>query len=428
MNKELIAIFDYMEREKGIKRDIVVKAIEEAMEAAAYKSMPGAHDLVVTIEPKTGDLEITCKKEIVDTVEYPAEEISLEEAQELHPEAGVGDYIQVSVDPQENFGRIAASAARQMMTQKLRGAERDVIYEEFRHRICDIVSGTVKKYIRSKGVIVDLGKVEAVMPTEFYPRTERYHMGDRVQALLYEVRDTENGGAEVILSRSAPEFVRELFIQEVPELTDGIVTIERICRDGGYRTKMAVTSTDPRVDPVGACVGVRGTRVKNVIRELNNEKIDIFPYSADPIELLQNSLDPIEIKKFSISEEDKTIICIVNDEDYPLVIGRRGANLRLNETLTGYHLQVQKETEHHRQMQVASEERMDSLKDSESGELDALLTFDGVNPLIRDSMETAGFTTMRKILETSKDEICKEANISLEALEKLLEQLHNPES
>ena len=145
MNKELIAIFDYMEREKGIKRDIVVKAIEEAMEAAAYKSMPGAHDLVVTIEPKTGDLDITCKKEIVNEVEYPAEEISLEEAQELHPEASVGDYIQVSVDPQENFGRIAASAARQMMTQKLRGAERDVIYEEFRHRICDIVSGTVEK-------------------------------------------------------------------------------------------------------------------------------------------------------------------------------------------------------------------------------------------------------------------------------------------
>jgi transcription termination/antitermination protein NusA len=428
MNKELIAIFDYMEREKGIKRDVVVKAIEEAMEAAAYKSMPGAHDLTVTIEPRTGDLDITCKKEIVDSVNYPAEEISLEEAQELHPEASIGDYIQVSIDPQENFGRIAASAARQMMTQKLRGAERDVIYEEYRHRICDIVSGTVKRFIRSKGVIVDLGKIEAVMPTEFYPRTERYHTGDRVQALLYEVRDTENGGAEVILSRSAPEFVRELFISEVPELTDGIVSIERICRDGGYRTKMAVATTDPRVDPVGACVGVRGTRVKNVIRELNNEKIDIFPYSEDPIELLQNSLDPIEIKKFSISEEDKTIICIVDDEDYPLVIGKRGANLRLNETLTGYHLQIQKETEYNRQMQIASDERMDALKESEDGSLDEELSFEGVNPLLKDSLVSAGFTTLRKILSTSKEEICEKANISLEALEKLTEQLQNPEN
>lgn len=422
MNKELIAIFEYMEREKGIKRDVCVQAVQEAMEAAAYKSMPGAHDLTVVIDPKTGDLEISCKKEIVETVEYPTEEILIEEAQELNPEAGLGDYIQVIIDP-EDFGRIAASAARQMMSQKLRVAERDVIHEEFRHRICDIVSGTVKKYVGSKGVIVDLGKIEAVMPMEFYPRTEHYHAGDRVQALLYEVRDTENGGAEVVLSRSHPEFVRELMLAEVPELADGVVAIERICRDAGYRTKIAVSSSDPKVDPVGACVGVRGGRVKNIIRELNNEKIDLFPYAPDPIELLQNSLDPIEIKKISISDEDGQIICIVDDDDYALVIGKRGANLRLNEQLTGYHIQVQKMTEYHKQMEVASREEMADAEESDDASLDEELVFEGVNPLIVDSLKTAGFTTLRKILTTPRSEISAACHLSEEVLEKLIEQL-----
>lgn len=426
MNKELIAIFDYMEREKGIKRDVVVRAVEEAMEAAAYKSMPGAHDLSVTIEPRTGDLEISCKKEIVEEVQYPAEEILLEEAQELNPEATLGDYIQVMIDP-EDFGRIAAGAARQMMSQKLRHAERDVIHEEYRHRLCDIVSGTVKKYIHSKGVIVDLGKIEAVMPTEFYPRTEHYHTGDRVQALLYEVRDTENGGAEVVLSRSHPEFVRELMLQEVPELADGVIAIERICRDAGYRTKIAVSSTDPRVDPVGACVGVRGGRVKNIIRELNNEKIDIFPYATDPVTRLQNSLDPIEIKKISVSEEDKTIICIVDDDDYALVIGKRGANLRLNEELTGYHIQVQKMTEYNKQMEVMSREEMATAEESSDPALDKELLFNGVNPLIKDSLISSGFTTLRKILTTPRAEICEKVHLSEEALGKLIEQLKEKE-
>lgn len=422
MNKELIAIFEYMEREKGIKREVCVQAVQEAMEAAAYKSMPGAHDLTVVIDPKTGDLEISCKKEVVEIVEYETEEIPLEEARELNPEASIGDYIQVTIDP-EDFGRIAASAARQMMSQKLRHAERDVIHEEFRHRICDIVSGTVKKYVRSKGVIVDLGKIEAVMPMEFYPRTEHYHAGDRVQALLYEVRDTENGGAEVILSRSHPEFVRELMLNEVPELADGVVAIERICRDAGYRTKIAVSSSDPKVDPVGACVGVRGGRVKNIIRELNNEKIDLFPYAEDPIELLQNSLDPIEIKKVSISDAEGQIICIVDDDDYALVIGKRGANLRLNEQLTGYHIQVQKMTEYVKQMEVASREEMANAEESQDASLDEELVFEGINPLIVDSLKTAGFTTLRKILTTPRSEVSSTCHLSEEVVAKLIDQL-----
>ena len=240
-----------------------------------------------------------CEKEIVDEVEVPAQEISLEDARKIDPECEIGQFIDVVATPKD-FGRIAAQKARQIITQKLRGAERDVIYEEYRHRVNELISGTVKRFVRGSNIIVDLGKVEAIMPMKQYPKTEKYHIGEKVLALLLEVNDTENGGAEVVLSRSHPEFVRQLMIQEVPEINDGTVIIDKIVREAGYRTKLTVRSTDPKVDPVGACVGMRGIRVKNVVSELHNEKIDIIPFSQDPIELLQNALSPIEIRKINV--------------------------------------------------------------------------------------------------------------------------------
>jgi len=309
MNKDLVAIFEYLEREKGIKRETIVQAIEESLQAAARKSIKGVGPVNVSIDSKTGKIEVMAEKEVVETVTYPEEEITLEEAQELDPDAECGQFIQVEIPPGE-FGRIAAQTARQIISQKLRGAERDVIYEEYRHRIHELVSGTVKRVVKGATLIVDLGKVEAILPDRFYPKTERYFVGDRIQALLWEVRDTENGGAEVILTRSHPEMVEELFKLEVPELSDNTIGIKKIARDAGYRTKIAVYSNDPRVDPLGACVGVRGTRVKNIIRELNNEKIDIVIYTEDKAQLLQSLLHPIEPKKLSYDEE-KGIIYIV---------------------------------------------------------------------------------------------------------------------
>ncbi len=319
MNKDLVAIFEYLEREKGIKREIVINAIEESLRAAARKSVSGASNVTVTIHPKTGNIDVYSEKEIVNEVEVPAQEIMLEDAREIDPECQLGQFIDVVVTPKD-FGRIAAQKARQIITQKLRGAERDVIYEEYRHRANELISGTVKRFVRGANIIVDLGKVEALMPMKHYPKTEKYNIGEKVLALLLEVNDTENGGAEVILSRSHPEFVRQLLIQEVPEINDGIVIVDKIVRDAGYRTKLTVRSIDPKIDPVGACVGMRGVRVKNVVRELHNEKIDIIPFSQDPIELLQNALSPIEIRKINISEDDNSISIVVGDEDFAAVI------------------------------------------------------------------------------------------------------------
>lgn len=399
MNKDLVAIFEYLEREKGIKREVIIGAIEEALLVSARKSIKGLINVSVHIEPKTGKIDVTAQKEVVDNVTIPEEEILLEEARELHPNCEMGDWVDIEATPHD-FGRIAAQTARQIIAQKLRSAERDVIYEEYRHRINEIISGTVKRVVRGATLIVDLGKVEAILPDRFYPKTERYNIGEKVGALLYAVRDTESGGAEVILSRSHPEFVKQLFIQEVPELEEETIIIDRIAREAGYRTKLAVSSTDFKVDPVGACVGVRGTRVKNVIRELNNEKIDIMPFSEDKVQLLQNALSPVEIKKININEDESVISIVVADEDYPTVLGKRGMNARLIGHLIGIELDVQRMSEYQTAMNI--QRTQIALIDDPT--LDEKLELKGMSSLILASLIDAGYDTPRKVLQaTSAD-------------------------
>ena len=419
MNKDLVAIFEYLEKEKGIKRDIVIHAIEESLQAAARKSISGASNVTVQIDPKNGNINVFCEKEIVDEVEVPAQEILLEEAQEIDPECEIGQFIDVLATPKD-FGRIAAQKARQIITQKLRSAERDVIYEEYRHRVNEIVSGTVKRFVRGANLIVDLGKVEALMPMRQYPKTEKYKVGDRVMALLMEVNDTDAGGAEVILSRSSTEFVRQLMLQEVPEVVEGIVVIDKIEREAGYRTKLTVRGTDPKVDPVGACVGMRGNRVKNVVRELNNEKIDIIPFSDDPVELLQNALSPIEIRKISVSEDDGIISIVIEDDDYAAVIGKKGMNARLNSRLIGYDLEVQRMTDYTRTMAIQRTE----LAESDDPTLDDTLTaIEGVNKLVFEHLVAEGFNTPRALLLATPEQLSSAAGISLEMADHILEQV-----
>ena len=419
MNKDLIAIFEYLEREKGIKRETIINAIEESLQVAARKSLKGIALVSVTVDPKSGTIDVTAEKEVVDHIEYPEEEILFEEARELDPNCEMGDFIQVPVPPVD-LGRIAAQTARQVISQKLRSAERDVIYEEYRHRLHEIISGTVKRVIKGATLIVDLGKVEAILPERFYPKTEKYHVGDRIQALIWEVRDTENGGAEVVLSRSHPEMVEELFLQEVPELSDETIGIKKIVREAGYRTKIAVYSNDPKVDPLGACVGVRGTRVKNIIRELNNEKIDIVIYTADIVQLLYALLHPVEPKKLNFDRETNTIHLVVEDEDYPIVIGKRRMNARLNAELIGAELNVKKMSEY--QTELNFERKQIQLE--ESPELDVEInTIEGMNQFVIDSLKEAGFDTPRKILNKSSKELSKETGISVEMADELIEKL-----
>lgn len=417
MNKDLVAIFEYLEREKGILREIVISAIEESLQAAARKSISGSSNVSVTIHPKTGNIDVFSEKEIVDAVEVPSVEISLAEARKIDPECEIGQFIDVIVTPKD-FGRIAAQKARQIITKKLRGAERDVIYEEYRHRVNELISGTVKRFVRGANLIVDLGKVEAVMPMRHYPKTEKYQIGDKVLALLYEVSDTENGGAEVILSRSHPEFVKQLMVQEVPEINDGTVIVDKIVRDAGYRTKLTVRSTDSKVDPVGACVGMRGLRVKNVVRELHNEKIDIIPFANDAVELLQNALSPIEIRKINVNEEDQVISIVVEDEDFATVLGKRGMNARLNSQLIGYDLEIQRMSDYNKALAIQRAE----LASSDNPALDLPLTpIPGINPLVLEHLkEDAKINTLRDLLVKTPEDLAKIPGIGLDLAKKIL--------
>lgn len=418
MNKDLIAIFEYLEREKGISREVIIDAIEESLRAAARKSIQGAANVTVKIHPKTGKIEVYTEKEIVDEVEVPAQEISLDDARAIDTDCQIGQFIDVETTPKD-FGRIAAQKARQVIAQKLRSAERNVIYEEYRHRINELISGTVKRVVRGSTIIVDLGKVEAVMPMRNYPKTENYHVGDKVLALLLGVQDTEMGGAEVILSRSHPEFVRQLMIQEIPEISDGTVLIDKLVREPGYRTKLTVRSTDPKVDPVGACVGMRGVRVKNVVRELNNEKIDIIPFAQDPIELLQNALSPIEIRKVSTNEETKVITIVIDDDDFAAVIGKRGMNARLNGQLIGYELEVHRMTEYNRLMAVQMSEQLEAVSDPTLDK--PLKNIEGVSSLVIEHLAAEGYT-MRSLLTATPERLATIPGISLEMAHKVLEQ------
>jgi N utilization substance protein A len=422
MNKDLIAVFEYLEREKGIKRDIVIAAIEESLRAAALKSIHGASNVEVHIHPKTGAIEVFCDKTIVEKVRNNVQEVSLKEYSETNPDCQLGDVVKVAVTPRD-FGRIAAQKARQIISQKLRGAERDVIHDEYRHRVGQLISGTVKRVGGGATVIVDHGKVEGVLPKRNYPPTEKYHVGDRVLAVLQEVRDTDVGGAEVILSRSSPDFVKQLLIQEVPELVDGTVAIEKIVREAGFRTKIVVRSHDPKVDPVGACIGMRGVRIKNVIRELHNEKIDCLPYNADKIQLLQQALDPVQIRKIRTNDEETEMLVVVADDDFGSAIGKKGLNVRLiGQLLDVDNLQFQKLSEFYR---IDAFERS-AMADEEDPTLDEKLsTFEGgisnlaIDQLIADER----FDTPRKVLRASLEQLTEVPGISLDVADKIIEQI-----
>jgi len=341
MNAELIAMLDYLERERGIRRDVLVEAISSALLAASKRSFTaGTRDLRIEINPKSGNIRAMAKLIVVESVRNPHDEIALSKARPIKSDAQLGEELDVEVTPRD-FGRIAAQTARQAIMQRFRQLEKDMVYEEFKDRAGEIVSGTVRRFERSD-VIVDLGKFEAVMPSRERVATEEYSIGDRLRAYVVAV---ENGprGPEIILSRSHPNFVRRLFEIEVSEIADRTVELKGIAREAGYRTKVAVHSADNNVDPVGACVGMRGARVKNIVRELNNEKVDIIRWHADIEEFIKEALRPAMIKNLVKDEAKKSFQITVAKDDLSLAIGKRGQNARLTAKLTGWDIDIQQD-------------------------------------------------------------------------------------
>ncbi len=340
MNSEIVAGLDFFERDKGIKREVLLEAMNTALLTAARKAVGPARDLRVEFDEKSGSFKTVAKLIVVEKVVNKHDEISLTEALKIKANAQLEEEIDVPVTPKD-FGRIAAQTARQAMMQRIRQAEREMIYDEFKDRAGEIVTGTVRRFDRSD-VVVDLGKFEGIMPNRERVSTEEYAVGDRVRAYVVAV---ENGmrGPEIILSRSHPNFVRRLFETEVAEIADGTVEIKGIAREAGHRTKIAVWSANEKVDPVGACVGMRGARVKNIVRELNNEKVDIIRWSQDIKELVMEALKPAKIKSLTLEPERKNVSIKVEDDQLSLAIGKRGQNARLTSRLCGWDISIEKD-------------------------------------------------------------------------------------
>src|SRR6266545_2192725 len=361
---ELLQIADAVAREKAIDRSIVITAMEDAIQKAARSRYGSETEVRAEINPKTGEMRLSRLLLVVDQVENDATQIALEDAKKRNPAAQVGDYIAEALPPLE-YGRIAAQSAKQVIVQKVREAERDRQYQEYKDRIFDIVNGIVKR-VEYGNVIVDLGRGEAIVRRdELLPR-ETFRNGDRIRAFIYDVR-REPRGPQIFLSRTHPQFMSKLFAQEVPEIYDGIVEVKAVARDPGSRAKIAVISRDSSVDPVGACVGMRGSRVQAVVNELQGEKIDIIPWTADPANFVVNALAPAEVAKVVLDEDRNRMEVVVPDQQLSLAIGRRGQNVRLASQLTGWDIDIVTEQEESEHRQAEFEKRtklfMDALKD-----------------------------------------------------------------
>ncbi|MSU52671.1 MAG: transcription termination factor NusA [Opitutaceae bacterium] len=338
MSSEILSVLEYMEKEKGIPRGDMIATISNALKTAAQKGVNSGQELKIDINPKNGQLHAWAVMKVVDSVSNPKTEIHVEKAQAVKAGAVIGEMLEKEIDP-STLGRIAAQTARQAVMQRLRQYEKDRIYDDFKDQVGNIVTGTVRRRERND-LYVDLGKAEAVMPGKEQVPGEEYQPGERIRCILMEIESTPRG-PEIILSRSSPKFVRRLFELEVTEVADGTVKIEAFAREPGYRTKIAVTSNDPKVDPVGACVGARGARVKTIVRELGGEKIDIIKYYADPREMIIEAFKPAVPREIVLDEKTHRILLKVATEDLAIAIGRKGQNARLTSRLVGWRLDIE---------------------------------------------------------------------------------------
>ena len=406
MNAEFIAMLEYLEKEKGIKRDVLIEAVQSALLSAAKKSVEAGRNLEVVMDPKTGEIKARAQLVVVDKVNNKHDEIALNKAKIAKPDVKLGEEVWVDVTPRD-LGRIGAQTARQAIMQRIRQAEKQMIYDEFRDRAGEIVSGIVRRFER-QDVMIDLGKFEAIMPNRERVQTEDYAIGDRVRAYVVAVENTARG-PEIILSRSHPNFVRRLFETEVAEIADRTVEIKAIAREAGFRTKVAVFSANEKVDPVGACVGMKGARVKNIVRELNNEKVDIIRWSSDVRELVMEALKPARLKHVTLNEAKKTVEVRVDNDQLSLAIGKRGQNARLTARLTGWEINIEEDTS-----------AKEAFNASLSGAAKQLIDGLGLDAEVAQKLVAVGMNAVEVIADVSAQDVVDATGLDLAAAEEIV--------
>ena len=391
MNADFLAVLEYWEKEKGISRDVLMGAVQESLLSAAKKAVGPARELRVAIDPKTGDIRAFAKLIVSEKVISKHDQISVFDARRVKADAQVGEELELEVTP-TGFGRIAAQYAKQALMQQLRRAEKSLIFTEFKDRVGDIISGTVRRFERSD-VIVDLGKYEALLPNRERVPIEEYQVGERIRCYVKAVEQGPHG-PEIILSRADPRFVIKLFQLEVSEISDGTIEIKGIAREPGFRTKLAVWTRDEKVDPVGACVGLRGQRVKNIVRELNNEKVDIIKWSSNVKEFITNALAPAKLKAFEVDEARKRVRILTSEDQLSLAIGKRGQNARLTSKLVGW--QVDIEAEH-----IVTK----GFEEKVAEAVEHLAAIPGVTREQADALVHAGLTRLEDLLQADESEL-----------------------
>ncbi len=415
MTNDIVALIEYYEKEKGIDRDKVVAALEFAFISAYRKMVPGADAIEVLradVNLRKGETRIFAGLTVVADEDHKDQfnQVPLTTARKKNPSAEPGDIQEFNVTPKD-FGRIAVQTAKQTMMQRLRQAEKEMIYEEFKDRAGDVVSGTVRRFERND-VLIDLGKFEGIMPNRERVQGEDYNIGDRIRAYVLAV-ENEGRGPEIILSRSHPNFVRRLFEAEVNEISDHTVEIRGIAREAGFRTKVAVWSNDPKVDPVGACVGMRGARVKNIVRELNNEKVDIIRWSEDPKEFVREALKPAELRSIETDEANHVIHVTVDEADLSKAIGRKGQNARLSSRIMGWDVQVRRD-----------ESKEEIFKDKIGGTAHTLGEQLGISDELANKLTLAGGLNPGLVIDMPAEYIAAALEVTAEAAEAILLRAH----
>jgi transcription termination/antitermination protein NusA len=407
MINDLLKTIDQVSRDKGIDSKTLIEALEEAVSSAVKKKFGADYELEVSFNMEIGEIEVFEFKDVVEEVTDERLQVSLNEARKLDPESEIGDSLGMKTDI-DALGRIAAQSAKQVIMQRLREAERDAVYDDFKDRKGEIINGIVQRFDKG-AIIANLGKSEAELPAKEQIPKETYMQGDRIRAYIYDVRQFSRG-PQIILSRTHPNFLSALFENEVPEISDGIVTIMQVAREPGSRAKIAVSSKDRDVDPVGACVGMKGSRVQAVVQELRGERIDIITWDSDPAKFVCNALAPAEILRVIVDEENRSMEVVVPDDQLSLAIGKRGQNVRLASRVTNWKLDVINESEYNEKLQE---------------DYRSLLTLPGVGEKLAVALNEIGFRSIEDIAKADEADLASIKGISKKKAKELIQEALN---